>query len=144
MLQKHDIDILNSIYKNSRMAHDCTKLMCSRCKNAELSDYLLRQQKHYAKNCMTARDKIEAAGKQAKKLPKMERVMAEMGIYMKTAADKTESNIAEILYNGTNMGIVDISRTLNHSAKAADSTKRLAESLLDEEVKYADGLKKFL
>lgn len=144
MLQKHDIDILNSIYKNSRMAHDCTKLMCSRCHSPELSDYLLRQQKHYAKNCMTARDKIEAAGKQAKKLPKMERAMAEMGIYMKTAADKTPSNIAEIMYNGTNMGIVDISRTLNHSARACESTKRLAESLLDEEVKYADGLKKFL
>lgn len=144
MLQKHDIDILNSIYKNSRMAHDCTKLVCSRCKNTHLSDYLLRQQKHYARNCMTARDKIEAAGKRTEKIPKMEKAMAEMGIYMKTAADKTASNIAEIMYNGTNMGIVDISRTLNHSANAAESTKRLAEELLKEEVKYADGLKKFL
>lgn len=43
MLQNHDINILNSIYKNSRMAIDCTKQVEKYCKNKDLSDYLKRR-----------------------------------------------------------------------------------------------------
>ena len=143
MLQNQDINILNSIYKNSRMAIDCTKQVNKYCKNKDLSDYLSRQIGHYSENCAMASRRITAEGKRVEKVSFMQKTMAEMGIRMK-ASSGNKSKIAELMYNGTNMGIVDISRTLNHCAHASEETKRLANRLLDEEVKYADGLKKFL
>lgn len=143
MLQNHDINILNSIYKNSRMAIDSTKQVEKYCKNKDLSDYLKRQISHYSENCAMAGRKISAEGKSPEKIPFMQKAMAEMGIRMK-ASGGDKSKIAELMYNGTNMGIVDISRTLNHSTHASQETKALANRLLDEEVKYADGLKKYL
>lgn len=143
MLQNQDINILNSIYKNSRMAIDCTKQVNKYCKNKDLSDYLSRQIGHYSENCAMASRRITAEGKKVEKVPFMQKTMAEMGIRMK-ASSGNKSKIAELMYNGTNMGIVDISRTLNHCVHASEETKRLANRLLDEEVKYADGLKKFL
>lgn len=143
MLQKHDINILNSIYKNSRMAMDCTKQVQKNCHSKELNDYLSSQISHYADNCAAVRRKIRSEGGQVEKVPFMQKAMAEMGIKMK-ASGAGKSKIAELMYNGTNMGIIDVSRTMNHSLHASPETKNLANKLLDQEVKYADGLKKFL
>ena len=48
MLHKNDEDILNTIYKNSRMAYDSTRQVIGECPNEELNEYLRRQTKHYA------------------------------------------------------------------------------------------------
>lgn len=144
MLHNNDADILNTIFKNSRMAYDCTEQVASKCKNPDLSQYLGRQLRHYAATCASARRKLEEGGRRANPVPPMQRAMAHMGISMKTAVDSSSGHIAELMYNGTNMGIVDIARSVNHSVNASDDTKKLAEDLLGEEEKYADGLRKFL
>ena len=74
----------------------------------------------------------------------MQLAMAHVGIMMKTAADKSKGHIAELMYDGTNMGIVNIARSVNRSSNASPDTIRLAENLLSDEEKYADGLRKFL
>lgn len=144
MLHRNDADILNTIFKNSRMAYDCTEQVAAKCRDPELSQYLGRQLHHYAATCAAARKKLESDGMRANPVPPMQRAMAHIGISMKTAADSSSGHIAELMYNGTNMGIVDIARSVNHSVNASDETKKLAETLLGEEEKYADGLRKFL
>ena len=49
-----------------------------------------------------------------------------------------------MMYNGTNMGIIDIAETVNHSENAGEETLKKAERLLSREEQYADGLKRFL
>ena len=144
MLDKNDAEILNTIYKNSRMAYDSTKQVAGKCKDTELKGYLERQLRHYAENCRTAARELNTGGAVVKKIPTMQRAMAHIGISMKTMRDRSSSNIAELMYDGTNMGIIDIARTVNRSHNASDSTIQRAESLLSAEEKYADGLRKFL
>ena len=144
MLHKHDIDILNCIYKNSRMASDCIKQVEEKCNDNEFKSYIHRQQEHYEATCKELKSEIENSGAQVEQIPKMETVMAHMGIGMKTLADDSRSNLAKLMYNGTNMGIVDIAETVNHSHNAGDATLKKAERLLSREEQYADGLKKFL
>ena len=43
MLHQNDVDILNTIYKNSRMAYDSTKQVIGRCRDKELGEYLKSQ-----------------------------------------------------------------------------------------------------
>ena len=144
MLHKNDEDILNTIYKNSRMAYDSTRQVIGECPNEELNEYLRRQTKHYADICSTARKRLAASGMKARPVPPMQLAMAHVGIMMKTAAYKSKGHIAELMYDGTNMGIVNIARSVNRSSNASPDTIRLAENLLSDEEKYADGLRKFL
>ena len=141
---ENDIDILNTIYKNSRMAYDGTSQVIQRCRNNDLRQYLRRQQQHYAKNCTEVRNMLKQDGLKPHKVPTMPSVMAEVGIAVKTMRDRSDGNIAELMYNGTNMGIIDIARSVNHSHNASDKTIQMAETLLGEEEKFADGLRKFL
>ena len=144
MLHKNDEDILNTIYKNSRMAYDSTKQVLKSSSNSELNEYLRRQVNHYAGTCREARSRLENAGMKAQPVPVMQSMMAQVGIFMKTAMDKSGSHIAELMYDGTNMGIINIARSVNHSTHASPETVKMAEELLSGEEKYADGLRKFL
>lgn len=144
MLQRNDEDILNTIYKNSRMAYDSTKQVITKCRDTRLTDYLERQKKHYAETCMDAKQLLEGSGMRAVPVSPMLTAMSHAGIFMKTALDKSSGHIAELMYDGTNMGIINIARSVNHSSNAAPETLKMAEELLSGEEKYADGLRKFL
>ena len=144
MLDKNDAEILNTIYKNSRMAYDSTKQVAGKCKDTELKGYLERQMRHYAETCRSAASELNTGHARVEKPSAMARAMAHIGISMKTMRDRSSSNIAELMYDGTNMGIIDIARTVNRSHNASDRTIQRAETLLSAEEKYADGLRKFL
>ena len=144
MLQRNDEDILNTIYQNSRMAYDSTRQVITKCRNSELSDYLERQTSRYAGTCRSARRKLESQGSSPVSVPPVQQAMAHAGIFMKTAFNKKTGHIAELMYDGTNMGIINIARSVNHSSNASPEVIRLAEELLSDEEKYADGLRKFL
>ncbi|MBR5087790.1 MAG: hypothetical protein IK093_00015 [Ruminiclostridium sp.] len=144
MLHRNDEDILNTICKNSRMAYESTGQVMSRCRDSRLTDYLARQRKHYAETYSAARKRLNEGNSRPEPVPPMQLVMAHIGIAAKTAFDRSTGHIAELMYDGTNMGIIDIARSVNRSSHAAPENIRLAESLLSDEEKYADGLRKFL
>ncbi len=144
MLEQHDIDILNCIYKNSRMASDSIKQVSEKCNEGEFRSYINRQQEHYEAVCKELKSELESSGAEVEEVPTVETAMAHMGIGMKTFADSSVNNMAKLMYNGTNMGIIDIAETVNHSHNATDETLKKAERLLSREEQYADGLKRFL
>ncbi len=144
MLHKNDEEILNTIYKNSRMAYDSTGQVMTKCRDTELSEYLRRQRDHYARTCIDARTMLKSDGLSPRQIPPMQNAMAYIGISVKTAFDRSRSHIAELMYDGTNMGIVNIARSVNKCTDVSSETKRMAEQLLSGEEKYADGLRKFL
>ncbi len=144
MLQEHDFDILNCIYKNSRMASDCIKQVSDKCGSEELRAYIGKQQRYYEETCKSLKSEIEEAGGRVEPVPKMNAAMSHIGISMKTLADDSRGGIAKLMYNGTNMGIIDIAETVNHCSRASGGTLKKAEELLSHEEQYADGLKRFL
>lgn len=144
MSKKDDLEILNCIYKNSKMAADCIDGISDKCNDMELLEYIRKQRGHYSNSCEKVAEQIREMGGKLAEPPKMNQFMAGVGIDMKTMFDGSRTNIAKIMYNGTNMGIVDIAETVNHATKAEDKIISQAKQLLSAEERYADGLKRFL
>ena len=144
MSKNDDLEILNCIYKNSKMAADCIDSVQDKCESQELCDYIGKQRAHYNNSCDKVASQIRKLGGSPTEPPKYEQIMAEMGISMKTAMDCSQNKIAKIMYDGTNMGIVDIAETVNHATGANEKTISEAKELLSAEERYADGLKRFL
>lgn len=144
MSKKDDLSILNSIYQNGKMASECIDKITVKCDNEKLKDYIQKQRMHYDNSCDKVAEQIRSLGGEPAEPPKSQLVMADMGIEMKTMADRTGSNIAKIMYNGTNMGIIDISETLNSAKDADENIINQAKQLLSAEERYAHGLKGFL
>lgn len=144
MSKNDDLEILNCIYKNSKMAADCIDSVQDKCESKELCDYIAKQRTHYNNSCDKVARQIRELGGTPAEPPKYAQIMADMGITMKTAADRSQNKIAKIMYDGTNMGIVDIAETVNHAVEATEKTVSEAKQLLSAEERYADGLKRFL
>lgn len=144
MSKKDDLAILNNIYQNCKMASECIDGITEKCSDENLKDYIQKQRMHYDNSIDKVSRRIRELGGEPEEPPKTDKMAAEMGINMKTAMDGSRQNIAKIMYNGTNMGIVDMAKTINKAKNADEKTVSQAKDLLSTEERYASGLKEFL
>lgn len=136
--------ILESVYRNARLAYKATVDVLDRCKNNELYEELSREQERYKQVASRARRELSRMGAAAYEASPYVRAMVKTGIAMKTASNSDTSHLAEIMFRGTAMGIIDMQRTLNRSRLADENIRSSAESLLKREQQFCDDLKRFL
>ena len=73
----------------------------------------------------------------------MTKAMTYSGIEMKTMNDTSNSKIAELLIQGTNMGIIEGRRILNNK-KVDQEVEHLVDRYVGMQEKYLEVLKKYL
>ena len=73
----------------------------------------------------------------------MNKIMTFYGIEMKTFNDKSNSKIAELLIQGTNMGIIEGRKVLNNK-EIADEVNKIIDKYVNMQEKYLENLKKYL
>jgi translation initiation factor 2B subunit (eIF-2B alpha/beta/delta family) len=76
----------------------------------------------------------------------MTRLSARMGVALNTMIDSTTSHIAEMMIQGSNMGITDMTKLLNdHTAHGtAKKAAELAREVIAFEEENLERLKKYL
>ena len=74
----------------------------------------------------------------------MAKLNTKMGISMKTLTDKSTRNLAEMLTQGSGMGVVDCVKSCKDYPNAAPGAKRLAQRLQDFEEDNRIQLERFL
>lgn len=131
MEKKIEVDVLDELNKGACMGMDAIKFVLDKVEDKEFYDLLQRQYDGYEK----ISNKIcELYPEYSKDHPHetnvMNKVMTWYGIEMKTMVDKSNSKIAELLLQGTNMGIIEGRKLLNHK-----NTDREVEKLVSEYVK---------
>ena len=87
---------------------------------------------------------IEACGGTAQGQSAMAKFNTKMGISMKTLTDKSTRNLAEMLTQGSGMGVVDCVKAQKDYPNAAPGTKRLAQRLMEFEEDNRVRLEQFL
>lgn len=141
---KNEVNVLDELNKGACMGRDAIHFILDKVKDNNLKKELNRQ---YAKYKDIA-DKIakvypEYSEKEPHETNAMNRFMTWSGIEMKTMNDDSTSKIAEILLQGTNMGIIEGRRLLNNNT----SDKEVAELLreyVDMQEDAVEKLKEFL
>ena len=87
---------------------------------------------------------IDACGGSAQGQSAMAKFNTKMGISMKTLTDKSTRNLAEMLTQGSGMGVVDCVKAQKDYPNAAPGTKRLAQRLMEFEEDNRVRLEQFL
>lgn len=73
----------------------------------------------------------------------MEKMMTRYGIEMKTSMDHSDSKIAELLLKGTNMGIIEGRKILNHK-KVDKEVNTIIQEYVTMQEDSVENLKKYL
>ena len=139
-----DMALLNFIYQNAEMGKETIPKLTKIVEDVNFRRVLEDQLTEYQEIFNKAEEKIQKEGGDAKGNSTMERVSASTMLNLNTLLDKSNTHIAEMMLQGSNMGIIDITKKLKECPDAEPETTRLAQRLLKMEERNLEQLKEFL
>ena len=141
---ENEINILDELNKGACMGQDAISFILDKVENEDLKKVLEKQYKKYL-NIANKISKIypEYSHREPHKTNTMNKVMTWYGIEMKTLIDNSTSKITELLLQGTNMGIIEGRKLLNHKDTNLEIHK-LIQEYVDMQEECVEQLKKFL
>ena len=143
--QKNDnMNLLEAVVQNTEMGKNTLEQIVSMTQDTQFRAELLRQRNGYHQLNQEAHTALEACGGTAQGQSAMAKFNTKMGISMKTLTDKSTRNLAEMLTQGSGMGVVDCIKSSKDYPNAAPGTKRLVQRLQDFEEDNRVKLEQFL
>ena len=141
---KEEINVLDELNKGACMGRDAIHFILEKVTDDKLKKELTRQYEDYKK----INEKIcelypEYSEKQPHKTSPINKAMTWYGIEMRTLIDNTTSKLAELLMQGTNMGIIEGRRLLNNN-ELTEKVKDLIQEYVDMQEQAVEKLKRFL
>lgn len=139
-----EVNVLDELNKGACMGMDAIHFILDKVEDESLKKELNKQYNSYK----TISNKIcelypEYSEKKPHETSTMNKVMTWYGIEMKTLMDNSTSKIAELLLQGTNMGIIEGRKLLNNK-NTDEETRSLVEEYVDVQEKAVEKLKTFL
>ena len=140
-----DAEMLNFIYQNSQMGVETLNQLIPMIDNEAFKKRIEAQLKEYEQIHEEAKKLLNRHGYDEKGIGALEKIMAYLMIDMKTLMDKSSSHIAEMLIQGSNMGIIDAVKRINLYEKEAEKeVTALMKRLLKFEENNVERLKEAL
>ncbi len=140
----NEINVLDELNKGACMGMDAIHFILDKVEDENLKTELNRQYEKYSE----ISNKIcelypEYNNDKPHETNAMNKVMTWYGIEMKTMMDDSTSKIAELLLQGTNMGVIEGRKLLNHKETDTEVHK-LVQEYVDMQEDAIEKLKQFL
>lgn len=144
MDDENEVNVLDELNKGACMGMDAIHFVLEKVKDDNLSTELNRQYEKYKKISEEICELYpEYSDKKPHETNAMNKVMTWYGVNMKTITDDSTSKIAELLVQGTNMGIIEGRKLLNHKETDPNVT-RLTKEYVTMQEEAIEKLKQFL
>lgn len=144
MKEENNINTLDELNKGCCMGMDALKVILEKVEGKEFKKLLEKQYDDYEDIAEKISDLYpKYSDKEPHETSTMNKAMTWYGIQMRTIADSSQSKLAELLLEGTNMGIIEGRKLLNNK----DVDKKI-EGLVKDYIKIqevcVEKLKEFL
>lgn len=116
-MKNNDLNVLDELNKGTTMGMDAIEFIAKKVGDEEFKRTLEIEYDKYKEisNRVNNLYKNYTYEKEPHETSNMDKVMTWWGIQMKAMNDKSNSNLSELLLNGTNMGIIEGRRLLNQN-----------------------------
>lgn len=140
----NNINTLDELHKGCCMGVDALNFILPKVEEDSFHDLLEKQKEEYEIFRSKVNDLYrEYTTKDIHETSAMEKMRTWFGVEMDTMMDDSISNLADLLIKGTNMGIVEGKRLLNH--KTMDKkVHKICSSYVKMQEEYLDKLKEYL
>ena len=139
-----NLNLLEAVVQNTEMGKNTLEQLVPMAADPLFRAELLRQRNQYQQLNQEAHTDIAACGGTAQGQSTMAKLNTKMSIGLKTLTDKSSRNLAEMLTQGSGMGVVDCVKAQKDYPNAAPGTKRLAQRLMEFEEDNRVKLERFL
>lgn len=136
--------LLNHIYQTAEMGGEGIEAVLKYADEPKLTEALNSQLSEYRKMQRSAGEMLRERGEEAKGTNPMAKVSSEMMSAMKTMADHSATKIAEMMIQGSTMGVTKSIRTIRDCTLHDERVRDLANKLLKTEEANIEEMKRFL
>lgn len=141
---EENLKALDELNKGADMGMVAIDYLYNKVKSKDFKKVLKSQYKDYKRIVKEAKKLYSRqSDEKPQEVNTMAKVMSWYGIEMKYLMDKTDSKIAELLMNGTNMGIVEGRKMLNNK-NVDKKINKLLDEFVNMQEKYIEVLKTYL
>lgn len=140
-----DIEILQAISASADMGCSSLKQALEKAKDKALKEELRTEITEYKNDFNQAKSLLKALDGEAKEAPAFAKFNSKVQVGIKTMmAEDTTSKIAEMVIEGSTMGVTKITKLLNKYTTPNGKVKALAEKHLLTQTNNIKQMKKFL
>ena len=137
-------DFLNKVYQNAKMAEASISYVTERAENSGFISDLTMQKEQYESISAKAAVELENMSEKPKDNSAMSKMSVKTGTVINTLFDKTPDKIAEMMIQGSIMGVIDMTRTLKEYGDVPQNIKALGYELITAEENNAQRMKAYL
>ena len=142
---EQNIELLNDIYQDTKMGEESIKNILPSVEDKELLEHFQAQMSGYSEYYNKARELLAKQQEIPKENGMMEKMMVGMSTKVNTLIDKTPSHLAEMVIQGCNMGVIQMTKHLNqYDDQAENEVVKLARDVMKFEEESAKKLQKYL
>ena len=139
-----EVEFLQFIYHNAKMGIEGINDIKKHIETDELKELIARQKSEYESIANDAIVLINKLGKDEEDISNISKVMSYMMVNMQMLKDDSESNIAKLMIEGSNKGVIQITEKINHYNNVNPKIIKLAKKLLSTEEHNIEDLKIYL
>ncbi len=140
----YNIKALNDIYKNAHIALQSISDLLPNVDDQEIKSELVEQYEGYEKVIGEISSFMAEKGVQPKDVNPFKKAMLWSSIKMKTLFNNSKNQVAEMMINGTTMGINELTAMKNEQDNLDQDIKTYLDKLLQLEEDFLVKLKKYL
>lgn len=142
---KSEVTILNELNIGIKMGMDSiSNVLESVIKDDNFKKILLEQYNKYNEILNKVDKKLQTFDKVPKDLPAMQKAMGIIEVKMNTTSDNSISHIAEMMLQGTNMGIIKGIKLLHNNPDMDKTIQNILNEFIDYQEKCMETLKEYL
>ena len=140
-----NLNILDEVNKGATMGMDAISYVSEKVSDNEFKKVLdIEYNKYKEVNNKVNSIYSKYSDKEPHETNAMNKMMTWYGIQMKTMTDDTTSKLAELLMQGTNMGIIEGRRLINQNPDAEKSVMKILNDFVVMQEDSVETLKKYL
>lgn len=140
----NETQLLNHIYQTAEMGQDGIQSVLKYADEPKLRSALTAQMEEYRKLQDSAGAMLRQRQKQPQGISPMAKAGSEMMSAMKTMVDHSATKIAEMMIQGSTMGVTKSIRTIRDCQLQDERVRDLADKLLETEQANIEEMKKYL
>lgn len=129
---EHNYELVKTIFQNAEMSKEILARMIKICNDSNLRASLAEEFAQYHEVTAQAKSIIDERGYNIR-TNRSGKAASLAGITLNTMIDKTSTHLAEMMVQGSIMGVIDMKRALNDYTGADDRVRELANKLYQTE-----------
>ena len=139
-----DLAVLNEVSKIAKMGMDSISYLAPKVSDKEMRKVLVAMYSQYGNTQNQINQHFEKYGEIPDSTPFRDKMMSFAGVQFNTLKDRSNSHIAEIMIQGTLMGVIECQKILNCGLDVQKSTTELIKDFNKFQRSNIDKLNAFL